>query len=102
MHAEKKLKIISLELTELGGDQLGVDEVAAEAYDIGVTEGDDNQEDNAGENNVDNVVTKDDNQEDEADKHNVENAASRRSHSITIKEDDKGRLEPGEFLNDSR
>ena len=80
---EEELKRISSELTELNGDRLGVDEVATEAYDTDVTE--------------------DDNQEDEADESNnrVENAPSTRSHYLTIREDDKDRLEPGQFLNDT-
>ena len=80
---EEKLKAISSDLTELNGNRLGVDEVEAEEYDTDVTE-DDNQEDGADESN-----------------NNVENAPSTRSHYLTIREDDKDRLEPGQFLNDT-
>jgi hypothetical protein len=79
---EDQLQHISSELNELGGDQLGVDEVVTDAEMLDAPE-EDSEVEEGGENNP------------------AETGRSSRTHHISIREDDKERLEPGQFLNDA-
>ena len=79
---EEVLQNISKQFIELSGNRLGVEEVLT---DVAVRN-----------------ATEDDNQGYDTDENNREiNEVSARTHFLTIREDDKERLEPGQFLNDT-
>jgi hypothetical protein len=79
---EEQLQHISSELKELGGDRLGVDEVVTDVEMVDAL-GEDAEVEEGGGNN------------------RAETGSSSRTHHISIREDDKERLEPGQFLNDA-
>jgi Ulp1 family protease len=79
---EEKLQEISSKLTELSGDRLGVAETPVAESDT-----DDPDDANAEENEVDRNPDSSD--------------TSSRTHYLTIREDDRERLQPGQFLNDT-
>ena len=74
---EEKLQEISSNLTELGGNRLGVAETFVEAE----------ESDNEAEDG------------NEADRNPALSNTSSRMHYVTIREDDMKRLSPGQFLN---
>ena len=76
---EEKLQEISSNLTELGGNCLGVAETFVEAE----------ESDNEAEDG------------NEADRDPALSNTSSRMHYVTIREDDMKRLSPGQFLNDA-
>lgn len=78
---EEQLQRISSELKELGGDRLGVDEVTDVEMEDAL--GEEAAVEEGGENN------------------RAETGSSSWTHHISIREDDKERLEPGQFLNDA-
>jgi Ulp1 family protease len=77
---EEVLRSISSQLTELSGDRLGVSDAAESASEI-----DDIDEGN----------------EDGNEEEGQPRDTSTRTHYLTIREDDKERLQPGQFLNDT-
>lgn len=79
---EEHLQRVSSELKELGGDRLGVDEVIVDVAMADASE-EDTEVEEGEENN------------------RVESGSSSRTHYLSIRQDDKERLEPGQFLNDT-
>ena len=80
---EEELQSVSAGLKELGGDLLGVTEDADDVIRADASDGD-SAEDGADETN-----------------RNESGNSSRTTHYLSIREDDKERLEPGQFLNDT-